>query len=120
MYAAAASFSGTLDIAADTGDIFESIESGLASDIFGDRNTLKGSLNDLFAAAEHVAHSGHPSAKLYMWCGTGDFLYQANLHFRDQLHRLNLPLIYEESPGDHQWKNWDACIKRLLEWLQQG
>jgi S-formylglutathione hydrolase FrmB len=55
--------------------------------------------------------------KLYQWCGTEDFLYKANLAFRDCAQKLGYDLTYEEGPGDHQWKYWDEKIQRVLEWL---
>jgi putative tributyrin esterase len=36
---------------------------------------------------------------------------------KNHLEALNVDFTYEESPGDHQWKYWDAQIQRVLEWL---
>jgi S-formylglutathione hydrolase FrmB len=52
-----------------------------------------------------------------MWCGTEDFLYDLNITMKNHLEALQFDLTYEESPGDHQWKYWDAQIQRVLEWL---
>lgn len=86
-------------------------------DVFGPEEKIKGSFNDLFAAAEEVAKGDGPKPQLYMWCGTEDFLYSQNVRFRDHLKFLDLPLTYEESPGDHQWKYWDQKIQTILGWL---
>jgi putative tributyrin esterase len=112
-FCAAASFSGAMD----TMDVFNRIDEKLSSDVFGSREVLKGSKNDLFAAAEKLAQSDKLRSELYMWCGTDDFLYDANIRFKEHALKLGLPLTYEEGPGDHQWKYWDKCIERILQWL---
>jgi S-formylglutathione hydrolase FrmB len=71
----------------------------------------------LFAAAERLAASGKPKPKIYIWCGTEDFLYDQNVRMRDHLRKLGFDLTYEESPGDHSWKYWDEKIQTVLEWL---
>lgn len=86
-------------------------------DIFGPAENVKGSFNDLFAAAEELKNSGKQLPNLYMWCGTEDFLYKQNVRMRDHLNALNYNLTYEESPGDHQWKYWDEKIQTILNWL---
>lgn len=113
VFSAAASFSGAMDAL----EVFDRIDKSLANDVFGSKDTLKGSVNDLFAMADKIAYSGKTCPKLYMWCGTEDFLYDANVRFKEHLQNLGLPLTYEEGPGDHQWKCWDKCIKNTLKWL---
>lgn len=85
--------------------------------IFGPANQIKGSDNDLFAAAERLKASGKPLPDIYMWCGTEDFLYNQNIRMRDHLNSLGYPLTYTESPGDHQWKYWDEHIQKALDWM---
>ena len=52
-----------------------------------------------------------------MWCGTSDFLYDQNVRMREHLKKLGYNLTSTESPGDHQWKYWDAHIQPALNWL---
>ncbi len=88
-------------------------------DVFGPPEQNAGSFNDLFAAAEALKDSPiRPD--VYMWCGTEDFLYDQNVRMRDHLRALGYNLVYEESPGDHQWKYWDAKIQTVLDWLVPG
>jgi putative tributyrin esterase len=112
-FSAAASFSGAMDV----GDVIDRIDNRLAVDVFGNLDTVRGSCNDLLAAAEKLTSSKKQPPKLYMWCGTEDFLYDANVRFKEHVMNLKLPLTYEEGPGDHQWKYWDVCIERILKWL---
>lgn len=114
-YAAAASFSGALDIgAAVQGDAAWQTELRW---IFGDLTQLAGSQHDLLALAERLATAGTPSPQLYQWCGTEDFLYPANLRFRDRARQLGLALTYAEGPGGHEWVHWDRQIEYFLHQL---
>ena len=113
-YAAAASLSGALDMAAlasadDRGPDIELV--------YGDPAAIAGSDNDLLHLASVVAASSGPKPRLFQWCGVDDFLYPSNLTFRDHAQRLGLPLTCTEGPGDHQWKHWDEQIQNVLAWL---
>ncbi|CAM3733266.1 alpha/beta hydrolase [Marinicrinis lubricantis] len=112
-YAAAASFSG----ATDALRAFQSLPSQLVTDVFGSKEKLEGGENDLFAEASRLAASDLPKPRLYMWCGTEDFLYEENVRFQYHVKSLGLPLEYEEGPGDHSWQYWDRCIERTIPWL---
>ena len=84
---------------------------------FGTIEQAQGSINDLFKLASDTAALGADAPLLYQCCGTEDFLYEDNIKFRDHAKQLNLPLTYEEEPGDHSWGYWDDKIRRVLEWL---
>lgn len=89
-------------------------------DLFGEKDALPGSFNDLFAAAEDYAKNPQDPIGIYMWCGTEDFLYSQNTALRDHMRKLGLPLTYEESPGSHSWECWDRKIQDILRWLPIG
>jgi len=112
-FGACASLSGAADMAQLSG-IAE--ENPVFYNAFGPFDAIKGSDNDLLAVAERLAGKAK-RPRVYMWCGTEDFLIEANRAMRDQLTKLEYDFIYEESPGDHQWKYWDEKIQRVLEWL---
>ncbi len=86
-------------------------------DIFGSLEETRNSPNDLMAAAGVLKESGKPLPKIYIWCGTEDFLYDQNQTAKKRLTELGFDLTYEESPGDHQWKYWDEKIQTILNWL---
>ena len=113
-YAAAASLSGALDMAAlaSADDHGPDIEL-----VYGDPAAVAGSDHDLLHLASVVAASDARKPLLYQWCGTDDFLYPVNLAFRDRAQSLGLPLTYTDGPGDHQWKHWDEHIQHVLAWL---
>ncbi len=73
--------------------------------------------DDLRTASKNLVQSGKKAPKLYIACGTEDFLYQANLELKDYLLGLGLDVTYEEGPGRHDMAFWDKYIERVLNWL---
>ena len=112
-YAAAASFSGALDL---NGTWFTA-RTELKRLVFGG-SLEKGSVSDLFHVAQKLACSRKPKPRLYQWCGTEDFLYQDNLRFRDHARKIKLPVDYSEGPGGHTWDKWDEQIEKALAWMK--
>ncbi|MDF2926659.1 MAG: esterase [Paenibacillaceae bacterium] len=112
-FAAAASLSGVMDAAwAVNGH-----PSGEFQWLLNGKTSLEGTGLDLFHLAGELASSKVRQPKLYQCCGTEDFLYNANIRFRDHCRELGLELTYEEEPGTHDWGYWDAKIQQVLKWL---
>ncbi len=114
-FCAAASLSGGVDASSCASRNQDSFYPSLWEDIFGPQETIAGSRNDLHALAESLKPEERP--RLYMWCGTEDFLYDQNQAFRDFLKGLSYDLTYRESFGDHSWKYWDIQIQEILDWM---
>lgn len=110
-FAAAASLSGALDVTR-----FRREREADFALVFGDTE-LAGSEHDLFELASDLAASDGQKPALFQCCGTEDFLYRANVDFRDHVSPLALDHTYEEGPGGHDWAYWDAMIQRVLGWL---
>lgn len=72
---------------------------------------------DLFVILENAVKAGVSLPALYQCCGTEDFIYPANVEFRDFARKLGVELCYEEAPGVHNWDFWDPFIRRVLDWL---
>ena len=118
-YAAAASLSGGLDLPETVrADNPRNDKNRLAEfrTIFGDLSKVPGSKHDLFPLARKAAR-GSIKPRLYQCCGTEDFLYTDNVHFRDVVRKLPLDLTYEEGPGEHNWAYWDKMIQKMLAWM---
>jgi S-formylglutathione hydrolase FrmB len=120
-YAAAASLSGAVDICRDALQVHPEDPGNAAwiakmKDIFGDLEKVPGSQNDLFALAEKVAKKPI-KPRLFQYCGTEDFLYTGNIHFRDFVQKLPFDHTYIEGPGDHSWTYWDAVIQKVIAWM---
>jgi len=115
-FAAAASLSGALDVSQVVKGVGRAWKDEMRN-IFGDLKKVEGSPNDLFTLAGNVAASKWRKIPLYVWCGTEDFLVEANHTFKTRVDLLGLNLTYEEGPGVHEWSYWDRKIQRVLEWL---
>ena len=55
--------------------------------------------------------------KLYLACGTEDFLIEENRDYRDFLTNEMIDFTYIEAPGAHEWNFWDTYIEKVIEWL---
>jgi len=116
-FAAAASFSGAVDIA----DFSRRDEKGLGNmrRIFGDLTKVKGSDNDLFHLLEKNASAPH-KPRLWVACGTKDFLYPAHQKFCPALEKAGWELKHAETPGfGHEWAYWDQQISAFIEWAAE-
>jgi S-formylglutathione hydrolase FrmB len=112
VFAAGASLSGVADVT--------EFRESRALDyqlIFGPHGPARGSEHDVFHLASELCASDGPRPRLYQCCGTEDFLLAQNRRLRDHLQPLGFDYLYEEGPGDHDWKYWDKMIDRTLRWL---
>lgn len=117
-FAAAASLSGSLDIARIVEGVEDSKEREELEWVFGDLNELKGSMEDPLHLARELANSDKPRPKLFQCCGRDDFLYEPNVSFKRTVEELPLDLTYREEKGTgHEWDYWDRMIQQVIEWL---
>jgi S-formylglutathione hydrolase FrmB len=59
---------------------------------------------------------GTPLPKLYMVCGTADFIYQQSVDTHNLLNELGIEHRFDEFPGAfHEWDVWDEAIERMLK-----
>ena len=116
-FAAVASLSGATDLT----DFIAAGEPDQVSEgqmIFGSSDAYRGSDDDLFALAEKTARSGQAKPRIFLACGTDDFLYQDNLRFKPHLEKLGFAPFWSEKPGAvHEWGYWDEMIQQVLDWL---
>ena len=111
-FAAAASLSGMVDpVSWYEKDLNKQFQL-----IYGTKEEVTGSINDLPYQMEYLITSGKEMPKFYMTCGTEDFLYPMNAAFRDRF-KDRIDLTYHEEPGIHEWGYWDRNIRRIIEWL---
>ncbi|MBR6790791.1 MAG: esterase family protein [Oscillospiraceae bacterium] len=114
-YAAVASLSGSLDLMWAYDGESTPITS-VFRNIYGGKEDVAESENDLPLQMEKLIASGKEMPKFYMACGTEDFLYETNVRFRDRFAG-RADLTYFEEPGTHEWGFWDRNIQRVLDWL---
>lgn len=121
MFAAAASFSGTLDMANLLSKIMpqlQPIRKLQFDDIFGDYDNMAEGDEDLLHIAEVAKESKVELPRLFQCCGTEDFTYDLNTNFRDHAKSLGIDLHFEDGPGTHAWDYWDTNLKKALEWFK--
>jgi S-formylglutathione hydrolase FrmB len=114
-FAAAASLSGALDMAARAAR--DDLDPGLMETLFGGRE-VAGSDDDLLALVDRADVASTPA--LYVSCGTEDELLDENHRFLDHARRRGLPVTVDLGPGEHEWGYWDARIQDVLAWLPLG
>jgi putative tributyrin esterase len=119
-FAAVASLSGALDLAARQEDLEQGklpLDLAEWTGIFGGLHSASGPNADLFALAEAATRSTSPAPQIYLCCGTEDYLLEDTRKLHRHLDQLGLANTCEESPGTHEWGYWDRQIQRVLEWL---
>lgn len=85
--------------------------------VFGDLDQLEGSDKDVKALITQLINENRELPKLYLACGTEDFLYEANIDYKNFLEQNHVDFTYEEGPGAHTWDFWDTYIYKVLQWL---
>lgn len=115
-FAAAGSLSGALDMAKDTKSPALAYLKPYLQLIYGEKD-IRGTDEDLLHIVAEQSKSSSEKLPLYQCCGTEDFLYDANIAFRDTCREVDYPLTYVEGPGHHEWGYWDTHIQHFLRWL---
>ena len=118
-FGAAASLSGVLDSVSRYDACIK--EGSLMSvnemtGIFGTRDDLKGSVNDLHFLLKENVEKKIELPRLYAWCGTEDFLYEDNKRTWKLTKELGYDFTCEESEGGHEWQRWDVKIQDAIRW----
>src|SRR5690625_725400 len=116
-FAAGASLSGVLELAKHNQEHGgENPMDEVVFNSFGG-NKLTGTMHDIFHLAKQVDQSDGPKPKLYHACGTEDFLFDQNKHFKELTEELSLEVKTIFDPGAHEWNYWDHHIKKVIDWL---
>ena len=84
--------------------------------IFGDmKNAANTDINPL-VLAKKLKEKGARIPRIYMACGTEDFLFMPNNEFKAQLDKLGVEADYFTSPGIHDFVFWRASLEAALKW----
>lgn len=86
-------------------------------EVFGELDEIKGSDRDYYALVLKNKEQGKMFPDIFIACGSEDFLIQENRKFVQFLKEQEVPVHYEEGPGEHNWEFWDTYIKKALDWL---
>ena len=115
-FAAAASFSGAVDI----NRIFtRHEEDGGAERIFGSAQSMTGTEVDLTHLMKINAKAPH-KPRLYVSCGTKDFLYGSHEKFVPALIENGWDVTRHDEPDAvHSWALWDREIEKFIKFIYQ-
>jgi putative tributyrin esterase len=116
-FAAAASLSGAVDVAALASRSVRPEDPMLWQRVFG-KQRAKGGVHDLFALLAAADPETLPA--LHVSCGTEDELITSNRRFVAACARAGVPVGTSFGPGGHDWGYWDARIQDVLDWLLVG
>lgn len=113
-YAKAFSFSGALDLVMQSAHIEMT---SYWTDLFGSKEALEGSSNDLLALAKRTAAGDTPLPSFYFWCGKDDPLLPLTDSTVEAFSACGYPVTAKESDGGHTWDCWDKQIEQVIPWL---
>lgn len=110
----------TIGLSADLGmtpRLIEDNEFTVWSHAFDREQPVKGTVFDSkWLADQAMGYSGEHT-KLYIACGTEDFLYQENCNFHEYMNKIGFNHVFSTSEGNHNWNFWDSEIFKVLKWL---
>ncbi len=86
---------------------------------FGEPKYVLGGVNDPKALAKKALESG-VFPRIFLACGTEDFLYQPNLSFHEELTRLGYKHEWWTAEGVHDWRFWNKSALASLDWWLEG
>lgn len=116
VFGAGASLSGAVDIRARLGRRTDEDVSEFRA-ILGPELTVE-PRDDLFALADRVAELPQAERpRVFLSCGTEDFLYGDNQRFRAHLREKGVDFAYAEGPGTHDWAFWERMLTPMLDFL---
>ena len=115
-FAGIASFSGAIDVYRRVKESPEHLKNYWES-IFGDAESVKGSVNDISHLAKTAAEKGGKLPAVYLWCGTEDSLIGESREAAKFLREYGYDVRYSEGPGDHSWKYWDEQIVKAIDFF---
>ncbi len=117
-FSAAGCFSGALD-AAPIGEVNERVKERKEK-TFGPIDKIAGSENDLYYLMKK--NEDAPSKpRLYVSCGTGDYLYDSFLRFVPEVRAHGWDVSTYEKPDEtHNWRFWDEEIEKFIPFALKG
>ncbi len=86
-------------------------------DTFGDLSKAAKSDHNPEVLFKRNVKNGVENPRIYMACGTEDFLLEPNRKMRDFLKKKKADLLYEEGPGVHDWNFWTPHAYNGIEYL---
>ena len=90
---------------------------GYYRQVFGDLTTLIGSDRDVEALVARSALDQGQLPRIYMACGTEDFLLEENRSLHRCLKAYGVPHLALETQGGHDFAFWTSQISQAIAWM---
>ncbi len=84
---------------------------------FGKPSKILGSDVDPKFLAKKLMESDGPKPRMYMACGSEDFLIEPNRDLHKYFEEVGYPHYYVEGHGTHSWEYWNKHITDSLNWI---
>ncbi len=88
-------------------------------EIFGKPGQLRESDRNPKYLIGQIKKAGGEIPDLYLACGTEDSLIDENRSFRAYLEENQIPVLYHEQPGEHDWDYWNKELQPAVRWLME-
>ena len=113
-FAAAASFSGVVDL---TDVFYQERRNDEIRRVFGDQADIRNTeVDNLYLMKKNSSAPRKP--RLYLSCGTADFLYHQHLAFVPELKKNGWKVTSCEVEGaSHEWGFWDDQIRNFIDFI---
>ncbi len=114
-FEAVASLAGSLDLIKLANDFKDdpNLESDFDALFNSQIETIKNTSNDLIHKLK--TYPTESKTIFLQFCGTEDYLYNANQSFKKCAEKVDLKIKYTEAPGAHNWDCWDKQIETILD-----
>lgn len=86
--------------------------------VFGEPAHLLGSDNDPKHLAGELIASHQELPRLFLACGTEDFLYEKNVDFHQHLDTISYSHEWAAFTGVHNFEFWNKAMEKALKWLK--
>lgn len=114
LFSKAFSLSGALDLQ-ESARLLKAI--GINMDnLFENVRKINGTQDDMLVMMEKAISEKIALPDLYQAVGVKDYMYKGNQKFKVKAEELEIPVLYEEGPGEHDWKFWNEYVEKAILW----
>lgn len=85
--------------------------------VFGNLENVVESENNPEVLVNKILDNKDVLPEIYMAVGTEDFLYENNQAFKKFLEEKEVPFVYQEGPGSHDFVFWNQHLEPAILWM---
>ena len=88
--------------------------------IFGDLSTAASTDINPAVLAQKLKAKNAEIPKIFMSCGTEDFLFEENNNFKKEMDTIGIDVEYRTWSGIHDFVFWRASLEKALKWALES